>query len=206
MVSGCTMTGGYYSAMFYGNSGGANTGNQLLNCTLTDFYAYGVYSYYQNGIIISGNIVERPARSAVIATSYGIFITTACVGVLVEKNRVRNLFGGIPASTSTAYAIYSAIDGTLGNENRYFNNLIYNMSGNGILGGLYLTGADYIKVYHNTVSIDSTLSTATAATYGIYSTGTIGGMDIKNNIVSISRGLIFLPLFFGKTGFFLRGE
>ncbi|MEZ5068882.1 MAG: hypothetical protein R2847_10525 [Bacteroidia bacterium] len=47
--------------------------------------------------------------------------------------------------------------------------------------------ADYIQVYHNTFSLDQTSSTSSSSTYGIYSTGA-NSKDIRNNIVSISRG------------------
>jgi hypothetical protein len=79
------------------------------------------------------------------------------------------------------------VDGTVGNENKIYNNIISDIEGSGIIYGLYLSGADYVKAYHNTISLDNTSATA-GATYGIYNSGTVGGIDIKNNIVTITRG------------------
>src|SRR5690606_5097029 len=72
-------------------------------------------------------------------------------------------------------------------ENKFFNNLIYNIGGNGSLYGLYLSGADYVQAYHNTIVLDDATATS-GTTYGIYSTGTVGGIDIQNNIIYIARG------------------
>ncbi|MCC7030251.1 MAG: right-handed parallel beta-helix repeat-containing protein, partial [Chitinophagaceae bacterium] len=185
-LDGCTMNSGYYNTCIVGNSGGVNTGNYVNNCHVADFYFYGIYCYYQNGVVISNNLVDRPTRTTV-STFYGIYILTGNTNALVEKNRIRNPFGASPGNAGTAYAIYSSIDGTIGNENRYYNNVISNMESNGIVGGFYLTGADYVKVYHNTISLDDAAATA-GTTYGIFNSGTVGGIDIRNNIVSITRG------------------
>jgi hypothetical protein len=76
----------------------------------------------------------------------------------------------------------------LGNENRIYNNMIYQNNHSGVYYPIFASGADYIKIYHNTIDVNHPTSTATGATYGIYSTGTIGGIDIKNNIVTLNRG------------------
>jgi hypothetical protein len=185
-IVGCTMNNGYYGATFAGNSGGVNTGNVMSDCNIKDFHFYGIYNSYNNGLMISNNIIERPTRTN-LTTFYGIFVTTGCVGISVFNNRVRHPFAMLPTSASLAYAIYSTIDGTLGNENRYYNNVISNMNSWGTQAGFYLSGVDYVKVYHNTISLDDAAATA-GLTYGIYNTGTVGGIEIKNNIISITRG------------------
>ena len=182
----CALTGGYFGFAFYGNSNATSTGNNITNCTVQDFYAYGSYFYQQGSGLISGNIFERPTR-ATVTTFYGVLLTTGCLNMMVEKNRVRNPFAGNPTSTSTAYALYCTIDGTLGNENKFINNLVSDFEGNGTHYGMYFSGADYIQAYHNTISFDYTAATA-GTTYGLYSTGTVGGMDYRNNIITISRG------------------
>ena len=186
VVSGCTMNNGYYSAMFYGSTSTPNTGNQVVNCTMNDFYYTSAYSYYQNGIIISNNTVQRPNRIGTFTTTYGLFVTTGTTNALVERNKIMNLFGGNPTQASTVYYVYVAAAASVGNENKLYNNLIYNTNGNSTLAGMYLTGATYLKVYHNTISVDFAGATA-GTTYGIYSSGT-AGVDIKNNNITVSRG------------------
>jgi len=186
VLTGCTMFSGYYSATFVGNSGAAvNTGNKLINCNLRDFYIYGCYFSYQNGAEISGSTIERPTRSTV-TTFNGVYITTGCSNSLVEKNKIRNPLGGVVgASTTAAYGVYRTGAGISGNEDLIYNNLITDFHGNGTNGGLYLTSATYVKAYHNTIVLASTTSTA-GTTYGIYATGT-AGVDIKNNLINITR-------------------
>ena len=181
------VSGGYYNTCFVGNSAAVNIGNYVFNNTLTEFYLYGSYNLYQNGLVIKRNIIERPTRST-ISSTYGIYLTTGCVGTLVEANDIRNLFTALPTSASLCYPIYVIVDGTLGNENKIINNLIHDIVHAGVLYPIFASGADYIKIYHNTIDIQHPTSTTASATYGIYSTGTVGGIDIKNNIVTLNRG------------------
>ncbi|MFM8918360.1 MAG: hypothetical protein ACKOGP_11575, partial [Bacteroidota bacterium] len=186
-VIGCTMNGGYYNTCIVGNSALNSTGNQIVNCNMRDFYFYGVYTLYNSGLIVRGSTIERPTRNN-SSTFYGIYAATGSLGVLFERNKIRNPFGGVSSTnTSTGYAIYITADGTIGNENRIYNNVVSDVASNGSFYAMYLTGADYIKVYHNTISLDYLPATA-GTVYGIYSSGTVGGMDFRNNNISISRG------------------
>ncbi len=184
IVSGCTMTGGYYGATAVSATGGEATGNQFINCNVTEYYFYGIYTSYQNGAIIRGNTCERPSRTTV-STFYGIYSGTANSNTLIEKNRVRNPFGGATASTSTAYGIYISVASTAGNENRVYNNLVSDFNYGGIQYGIYVNG--YTNVYHNTVSFEDVASATASVTRGIY-TASGTGSNFKNNIVSITRG------------------
>ncbi|HTN47337.1 MAG TPA: GEVED domain-containing protein, partial [Flavipsychrobacter sp.] len=183
----CTLTGGYFGFVGYG-SGNASTmdsNNHLTNSLVKEFYVYGAYHYFNRSCSVSKSVFERPTR-ANASTGYGVYLSS-CINMLVEKNKVRSLFGGALTTTSTSYPIFVAGDGTAGNENKVINNAIYSIEGNGIIGGIYLSGADYVQVYHNTISLDYTGATA-GTTYGIYSSGTVGGVDIKNNNISVTRG------------------
>ncbi|RYZ53406.1 MAG: right-handed parallel beta-helix repeat-containing protein, partial [Sphingobacteriales bacterium] len=183
----CTTEGGYFGFAFYGLSSAmaGNANNSIINCTVRNYYVYGSYNYYQSNATISGTEFTRPTRSTV-SSGYGVYLTTGCTNMLVEKNRIHNLFDAAAASvTSTSYAIYCSSDGTTGNENKIINNLIYNLGGSGTHAGLYLTGANYINVYHNTIALNTQNSTA-GTTYGIYATGT-AGIDIRNNNIAITR-------------------
>ena len=106
---------------------------------------------------------------------------------MVEKNKIRNTFATNPASTSIQYSIYCTVDASIGNENKFYNNLISDINSNGTVYGFYMSGSDYWQAYHNTISLDDASSTATGTTYGFYCTGSLA-YDVRNNIVSISRG------------------
>ena len=68
------------------------------------------------------------------------------------------------------------------------NNLVYKIEHNGALYGLYNTGSDNVRYYHNTLSLDNTVSTPSGATAGFYQTTTAVGIEFKNNLVTITRG------------------
>ncbi|HQE11664.1 MAG TPA: GEVED domain-containing protein, partial [Flavipsychrobacter sp.] len=184
VLDSCTIVGGYYNTVLYGNTVGNSSGNKVMNSTMSDFYFYGAFIYYQDSLELTNNIIERPTR-ATISTFYGIYLSTGCTNALVQQNRVRNMSGGSPTSTSAIYGIYGLATSTAGNENKFYNNLISNFSGNGASYAMYLTG-QYIQAYHNTIAVDNTAAT-TSIVRGIWATGT-AGIDIKNNNVSITQG------------------
>ncbi|MBP6625519.1 MAG: hypothetical protein KA198_10130, partial [Chitinophagaceae bacterium] len=154
VVSYCTMNGGYYSVAFSSSASSPFSGNQLNNCNLKNFYAYGAYNLNQNGTIISGNIIERPTRVG-FTTFYGVYMS-ACSNVLAEKNKIRYPFETDYASTSTGYGFYLTGDASVGNENLIINNLVSDFNGGGTLYGIFSTGADYWKAFHNTISFAQT--------------------------------------------------
>lgn len=184
-----TFIGGGYSVYLYGNSASTLQNN---NCVIRgnkflDFYNYGVYAIYMSeGLVISQNEFSRPSRSN-STTAYGVFITTGCINALIERNSFSNFFGGNLTGTSTAYAIYTAADGKTGKQNRIINNIIYNFNGNGIQYGIADIGGDSTQIYHNTIVLDDA-ATTTGEAYGIYQSTAATGIDVRNNIVSITRG------------------
>lgn len=184
--TGCTMSGGYYCVSVYGNLTAAPVlGNQFINCHITEYYIYGLYNVYGNSTIVKGCLVDRPTRST-ISSGYGIAISTGS-GCLVQDNKVRKLFGGAPTGTNFAYGLYCASAATAGNENKFINNVVSDLQSNTGMYGMYLSGASYCQAYHNTILLNDAASTSTSTCYGIYATGT-AGMDIRNNIVTVTRG------------------
>jgi parallel beta-helix repeat protein len=155
--------------------------------TVEDWYYYGMYLYYATASSVSGNDLKRPDRTA-FTTTYGIYVTSGSTGVTIEKNRVHNLFGAVPSNTSTVYALaHASTSGTSSTYNLFKNNAVYDMNGEGALYGLYNTGS-YAQFYHNTISLDNPFSASTSAAYGVYTSDTIAaGLDVKNNIISITR-------------------
>ncbi|HOZ52764.1 MAG TPA: hypothetical protein PLU17_12950, partial [Chitinophagaceae bacterium] len=189
VLDNCSMNNGYYGITMVGNSTTPNTGNQILNSSIRDFYFYGSYNQYNNGTIISNNLIERPTRTTFTTSCYGIYLTTACSNFLVEKNKIRNTWVSNPSSTGTQYSIACVVSATLGNENKIYNNLVSDIQFSGTIYGLYFTTTNYLKAYHNTISLDHTTATGTTTTYGIYSSSTSAvGIDFQNNNISITRG------------------
>ncbi|MBJ6111847.1 right-handed parallel beta-helix repeat-containing protein [Hymenobacter sp. BT523] len=181
------LSGGYYCVILTGTSATARaTGNRITGNEIRDFYLYGLDLENNSGLQVINNNIHRSTRAAV-STFYGVYLVGSA-GSAIERNRIHDSFTGNPASTSTGYGLYFTSDGTAGAENDVVNNLIYNFNGSGTEYGIYNTGSDFARYYHNTISLDNQAATgATQTTYGFYQTGAATGIDFRNNLVSVTR-------------------
>lgn len=186
-----TIIGGYYGVTLASTfTNGASGFNEVKDNDIRDFYQTGVYVAGTYNTLIEGNTIHRPNRTAVI-DFYGILFTTQKNTLcLVTRNRIKNPFGAALGSTQAFYGIsFENSDGSAsGGENTVSNNLIYRVNGNGLAYGINNVSSDFVFYLHNTISIDSALSTAAAATRGFSQTTLAGGLFFLNNIVSIGRG------------------
>ena len=190
LIENNTVRGGYYGITVMGTT---TAGNQIQNNTVrnnrvTDFYYYGIYSTGTNKLVIEGNDLERPTRTAG-TTVYMVYYTGVTTGTRFSANRLHNPYGSNQAAAGDVYVHYmTGADGTSGNENLISNNLIYDMNGGGLIYGFYNASSDYVRYYHNTISVDRPASTSTDLTRGFYQTTASVGIEYKNNIVAINRG------------------
>jgi len=183
--SNSSISGGYFGLAFYGSSATTNVNNSIYNCNIHDYYVYGSYNLQQSGATIANNIIERPNR-ATVSTFYGVMLSTGCNNMLVEKNIIRDAGGATGSGSFTAYCIYNSAVASLGNENRFFNNLIYDINNTGTSAGFYMPSGVYVQVYHNTIVLNNT-NAVSGTVYGIYSTGS-AGVDLKNNNIYVTQG------------------
>ncbi len=184
-----TIIGGFYGATLVGSATQLITDNKFTNNTFRDFYSFGLYVAGTNRTLIEGNNFSRPTRTTV-ATAYGVYSTAALSNNLViSKNRITNLWGGLPTATLPAYGIYhNNVNAAIGSENIVSNNLIYSLNGNGAQYGIYNATSAGVNYYHNTIALDETASTSTGATAGFYQSGSANAIRFVNNIISITRG------------------
>jgi PKD repeat protein len=187
IIKGNTVIGGYQSIYFYATSTKKLIGNVIENNTLRDFYSYGIYMNYSDSAVVRGNDISRPTRTA-FGTFYGIYLSTSCENVLMEKNRIHNPSAGDLAATDGKYGVYiTGSDAPVGKENRVINNLIYNFNGGGVAYGFYNSSSNGSHYYHNTVSLDDQAVTTTSATYGFYQITAATNVKFFNNIISLTR-------------------
>ncbi|MDX5512010.1 MAG: right-handed parallel beta-helix repeat-containing protein [Hymenobacteraceae bacterium] len=185
-----TIDGGYYAVRMNGTTGAVGAvGNQFISNNILNFYNYGIYLANTASSKIIGNDISRPTRS-VVTSFYAIYFVTGSTNALVVNNRIHNPFGGALTSTSNAYGLYiSSADATVGSENYFFNNLIYDFNGGGIQNAIYNSGSDGAHYYHNSISLDDqSAPTSTNPTRGLYQTTQADNIVFKNNIVSVTRG------------------
>jgi parallel beta-helix repeat protein len=69
--------------------------NRIEGNTIKDYGSYGIRLTFQNGLVLSGNDISRPARTG-NPEIRGIFIENS-KALVVEKNRIHTPFGGNPA-------------------------------------------------------------------------------------------------------------
>lgn len=185
-----TITGGYYGATLVGSTTAATflNNNSFTNNTITEFYNYGLYLAGTNTTLVSGNTFTRATRTNTATSVYGIYVTAAASNQLsISKNKFTRFFGGMSANTATLYGIYhNSVSAAA--EDTVSNNIFYELDGNGPIYALYNTGSGKVWYYHNSISLDNTLSTATGATVGFYQTTTATGIQFVDNIVTVSRG------------------
>jgi hypothetical protein len=152
-------------------------------------YTYSIYASYQPaGLVISGNDFSRPNRTNSSSIA-GVYINTGSFGVLVEKNRIHNLFDAQLSSTQQSYGVFIGSDPSAAKANRVINNLVYNMNGNGSITGIMCTFGNNCKIYHNTIVLDdqAAVTTTNASTLGISQRTQATGIDVRNNLVFINR-------------------
>ncbi|MDO7876848.1 right-handed parallel beta-helix repeat-containing protein [Hymenobacter sp. ASUV-10] len=181
------LSGGYYCLRVNGlSTASPGTGLRIIGNEVRDFYFYGVYLSNSSGPRILANNVHRPVRST--TTFYGIYLT-GVVGANVERNRIHDPFGTNTASTSASYAFYlTASDATAAAPNDFVNNAVYSFNSNGTEYGVYNTSSDYMRLFHNTIVLDNANAGGTGISYGFYQTTAATGIDIRNNLFSITRG------------------
>ena len=184
IVNTCTISGGYYNTVFYGNSGTPkNLGNEVRNSYMVDFYVYGMYNVYCENSLIKGNVVERLNRTT-LSTGYGIFLNTGSLGNIVEGNHIRKLFNMSPTNTNLGVGVYVQFSSIPNREAIIRNNIVSDIISNGTVYGVYVPGYSNIWVLHNTVVVDNPTTSATTV-YGIYNSLAPG--RVENNLVSITR-------------------
>jgi hypothetical protein len=199
---GCKTFGGYAGFAIYRGTGTnpfTQTGwNEIIGCTITDFYYAGVWNYaYENGTKILNNTIKCPTRTNT-TSKYGIF----CYGTqntVIDGNFIHELFGpSLYTSGSSMWGIYcwyntqSSYTGyqyPSSNKNIIRNNIIADLKSNGQIYGIEYYYADG-EIYNNTISLDHTASTSGSQTYGMYTYGYTNNYWCRtyNNIVTITRG------------------
>lgn len=205
-------TGGgmYYGIVgFPAASGATVTQNQFINNIIENFYYSGVYWGNSNGTMFKNNTLRRPTKTTV-TTAIAFNLTNASRNDTFVNNTITNIFGGVPTNTNTLYAFYMInYSGTATEPNVFYNNLIYDLKGNGTQAGVYNLTSYFCRFYNNTFSFDNTANTsATSFIYGVYfSSGTSSGsqFDFRNNIISITTGGIGPKFAMWNAGTFATG-
>jgi trimeric autotransporter adhesin len=181
-IRDCTIEGGYYSIRLNGASTTAtyNVYNTIENCTIKDYYAYGLYGLYQDSLTLIGNTVEGSRSSS--TTGYGIY---------ASSSRHPN-FQANWVKDSKSYGIYLSSVNTTTQAATGRGKIINNMvSAKGDAEALYLVTVNNLDIFHN-----SFYATDEQA---LYMSGVSTGMDFRNNIFAnkANHAIDFATIFSG---------
>ncbi|MCF8253642.1 MAG: T9SS type A sorting domain-containing protein [Bacteroidia bacterium] len=188
-IDSCTMIGGYYGVSLYNNSTAKSEGNKIRDSRVLQAYYAGIYSFWQNKIVIHRNKITNTGNNT-NTSSFGMYIYQCDNGINVTKNEVTGQLGG--------YGTYLYQNfGTSTNRNIFANNMIQLGSASYTSYGLYDGGNVYSDIAHN--SIHNTSGDASYVSCGLYfnysnpSTGS--NARIVNNVISSPNGamVIYCP-------------
>ena len=215
-IANNTITGGFYGITCTSKTTGTTvipSGNIISGNTITDSYGYGIYLDGIANTLVDSNDISHQARMGFSAfTSFsGIFLRQydamgiTPYGNQISRNRVHDLMTKGGVATTEADGIHvEALVGKASAPNIVSNNVLYNFRGIAPQYGILSKSSNYVKIYHNTISLeDSTGSTnAGILTSGIGFLGNLTtGAEVKNNSVVIKRGGQGT-----RTGFYIAGN
>jgi parallel beta-helix repeat protein len=168
-----TFDGGSYGMYWYGtNTSTFEKGNVIEGNTFTNNYYRGIMVYYNEGVKIKNNTF---IGNSAYGFSYAMYLYYAVGAPEITGNTIKGDGG-----TGWYYGVYwSQGGGNNSNHAKLSNNMIQ-VGWNGASSsytGIYLSGAGYIDMYHNTILVSSGGSGSEA----LYATSG-GGIQVKNNI------------------------
>ncbi len=176
LIENNSIHGGYYGITLVGVSSTNHIpNNKIIGNSVSTYHYYGIYSYYQDSVIIEGNRVEQ--RDTGSSTCYGVYAyyNDYCS---VSKNRV------ITKGATTNYGIYVYYcDASSALPNEVSNNFVSCLTGTGTAYGIYPYNNSYTNVYHNSVNmLGGGATTGRAFYFNSSTTGAYGFVNVKNNI------------------------
>ncbi len=181
-IRGNTITNGSYGVYIYGTSSAYAMNNTIDSNMITDFYYFGVYSYYQENLNINGNTIVQNSTTP-YSTGYGIYNYYGDFSSVVG-NTIK-LY-----ATGTNYGIYNYFcDASAASPNLIANNMVSCAGNTGTTYGIYPYNNYYTDIVFNSINVTGG---STTAGRGIYinssTTGTYGFVNLKNNNVVNSGG------------------
>lgn len=185
-----TIYGGYYGITLVSASSAPNGSNKIIRNNIHDFAIGGIYVACSFNTQIDSNLISRPVRSEDYATVYGIYATNINTKMAVSRNTITHIWTG-SSDYATFYGIYFSTAASVGGlENIISNNLIYNINGGANIYGIYNSLSHNALYYHNTISLDGTMNSATADNFatGFFQSGATGVLFYNNNIVITRDG------------------
>lgn len=159
---------GSYAFYWYGNS--LEAGTEIRNNIFQGNYYMGIGTYYQDGIVIEGNILTGSTYNY----WYGIYLYNCNNAVKVIRNK-------ITSATNGGYGIYAGnCYGSSSNPALIANNFISLYSTGYSCVGIYVDYSQFVNYYYNSVNLTGNYNSS----YALYYYSYYSSNDFKNNIFS----------------------
>lgn len=196
-----TISGGYYgitcTSRTYAPPSYIPLGNTFAGNTITDICGSGIYLDGVAQSLVDSNDISQPTRT-VFTNFNGIYVKQSYssgvspYGTTISGNKIHDvIYDGKVATVETHGIHFEAVAGMAAYPNTVCNNVVYNLRGVGRQYGIYSRSSNYLKVYHNTISLDDSTGTSNTGiiTCGFGVLGNLSvGAEFKNNCVTIKRG------------------
>ena len=172
-----TVINGYYGFKAYAASANHSTNMEVSNNTFSNYYYYGVYSYYQDSVVVKNNNLESRVGAS---SPYGFYFYKNYLGSVIANNNI------ISNNTSSGYGAYMYYcEGSVTNPFMMYNNMISNVVSSSSYVGIYSYYGKNVSYYYNTVNINSGSSTSKALyVNGSATSASMENIKFKNNIFS----------------------
>jgi hypothetical protein len=176
-ITNSTLKGGYYGIYYYTTSALKKNRFTLHNNQITDYYYYGLYTYYVDSLSIIGNTVTNSTSAGIL---YPMYIGYTTGWGEISKNRL------ISTGTSTNYGLYIAYKQATSPNYLLVSNNFISQSGNptGTIYSVYVLSSNYVNFYNNSVHV--TGGSATGGRAFFLSSGSF--INIVNNTFSNTNG------------------
>lgn len=202
LITENTIVGGYSAVQLTGVNFSSVT-QKIQNSVVSkniiqDFYGYGIYLNYTDGVSVDSNQITRPARTnsgSDSQTPAGIIASAGSTNFVIERNTIGNLFTSMTGTelAKIARGVYVSGTTTAQSSGIIQNNLIHGFTNTGSQYGIQnnsLVGP--IRILHNTIALNDVANTgaSSASTVALYMSNSSAqnGTEVKNNIFYITRG------------------
>jgi hypothetical protein len=179
-----TINNGGYGIYLQSNTSKYSNRNTISNCFLNNQTstgtAYGIYVYYHDSTLITGNLITTNQTSG---TYFGILTQTLSSRPIVTKNRI---YGINLAGPSAAYGMQHNSFASSGVGRGLIANNFISMGGTATTNiGLQMqSSSNNTDVMHNSINMTSTVLSANVVPF-FYSTS-LSGNTVRNNIFQAS--------------------
>jgi hypothetical protein len=183
--------GPYYGVVLFGRTtNSAGSSNNILDGNeITDFYYYGVYTYYNTSPRFLNNYIHNTNSTRANRFCYGLFVQRSFRDIYVDGNRIVHIHSPRVVSQTTTRYQYPLYLYNFNNGNMYVrNNIIMNSANYYNLNYIYNWGSFTCNIDNNTFTSPD-LGNNNTYTFDFGNRPLYGGYwtNVRNNIFHMEQ-------------------